>query len=331
MDPITHGLIGATAAQTFAEKDKLRPAAFTGFAAAMIADLDIFIHSANNPLLNIEVHRQFTHSLIFIPVGALIATALVWWLVRKKLNVREVYTFSLLGYATSGITDSLTSYGTQLLWPFLDERFAFNLISVFDPLFTLGIILAVFFALYKKEKRFIFFGVMWIAAYLSFAFMQQSRAESAAYKLIEQQNHSVEKIVVKPTLGNQLLWSARYISSDSVHAAGIRAGFFSGMKVYKGDSELLLVWREEFNEYEGTTLYNDIQRFSTLSDGFLIYHPSQENIIGDARYAMLPTSMKPLWGIEIDTTRPHKRLPFLNFRDAGKEVRRELFRMLRGD
>ncbi len=69
MDPVTHGLIGATAAQSFAKKETFRAAAFTGFVSATLADFDIFLFSASDPLLNLELHRQFTHSFIFIPIA----------------------------------------------------------------------------------------------------------------------------------------------------------------------------------------------------------------------------------------------------------------------
>ena len=39
------------------------------------------------------------------------------------------YLFCLLGYATHGMLDACTSYGTQLLWPFTNHRYAFNTIS----------------------------------------------------------------------------------------------------------------------------------------------------------------------------------------------------------
>ena len=51
--------------------------------------------------------------------------------------VLDTYMYSTIGYATHGIIDSLTSYGTQLFWPFSNDRFATNTISIIDPLFTL--------------------------------------------------------------------------------------------------------------------------------------------------------------------------------------------------
>lgn len=330
MDPITHGLIGATATQSLVSKEKLRPAALVGLVSAMLADLDIFIHNPNDPLLNLELHRQFSHSLIFIPIGALVASGLLWWFMRKKLSLKQLYGLSFVGYATSGLTDTLTSYGTKLLWPFLDERFAWNIISVFDPLFSVGVLTIVVASFYKKKPKIAWLSGIWIAFYLLIGFVQHERGQSAALEIARNRNHSIERLVVKPTIGNQLLWSTRYESNDTLYADGLRLSPFSAPTVYKGESTPLLNWRQKYESYKGTKLYNDIRRFDTLSEGFLIYHPHKQNIIGDGRYAMLPTTMSPLWGIIVDTSQAQRHLPFKTFRDASPEIQSTFLDMLLG-
>lgn len=330
MDPVTHGLIGATASQSIADKYKLRAAAITGAVSAMMADLDVLISDPNDPLLNLEMHRQFTHSFIFIPVGALIATAVVWWLVKKRLTFKETYLFSLLGYATAGIADSFTSYGVKLLWPFVDERYALNIISVFDPLFTLGIIFTSGLVFYKRERVLSWIAWSWICLYLMFGYAQKERAENIAQQIAIQQNHLNQRIVVKPTIANQLLWSIRYETPDRLHAYGVRISPFSKTIIYRGKSVPLLDWRSEYSAYKGTTLYKDIQRFDILSEGYLVRHPQDKQVIGDGRYAMLPTSISPLWGIKADTSRPEKHVTFKTYRDAGPEIREAYLDMLLG-
>ena len=76
MDPLTHGVLGAVAAQGFARKHEIGIAAAIGFAAALLPDADTFIQSAQDSLLTLEYHRQFTHALIFIPAGAFAAVAI---------------------------------------------------------------------------------------------------------------------------------------------------------------------------------------------------------------------------------------------------------------
>ena len=79
MDPLSQGALGASASQSFAsEPGKQRSAMLVGLLAGMAPDLDIFIRSANDPLLFLDFHRQFTHSLFFIPVGALLCALILY-------------------------------------------------------------------------------------------------------------------------------------------------------------------------------------------------------------------------------------------------------------
>tara|TARA_R110002096_G_scaffold303080_8_gene498077 strand:+ start:12046 stop:13041 length:996 start_codon:yes stop_codon:yes gene_type:complete len=330
MDPITHGLIGAAATQSFSNKKNLRQVSLVGFFSALLPDLDVFISRASDPLLNLEFHRQFTHSLVFIPVGALIASALIWWLVKKQLSFKETYFYSLLAYGSACLSDAATSYGVQLLWPFLDERFSWNLISIFDPLFSLIIIVAVGFSLYKKKSLFAWVGLGWIAVYLSFGFLQQQRVRNVAQEIASQKGHVIEQLIIKPTMANEILWSVRYTYGDSLFTHGVRLIPFSKPTLYVGESAALLSWKKKYAPLKGSILYQDIERFSTFSDGILITHPDYENVIGDGRYSLLPTSLSPIWGIEIDTTKSNQHVPFGTYRKPTKEVRQRFMDMLLG-
>jgi len=330
MDPITHGVTGSMAALLFSDyDDKFRPAAI-GFGAAMLADAEVFIQIPGDPLFNLEIHRQFTHSLIFIPVGALVAAGLFWLLFRKRYDFSAIYLFAIAGYSTHWFMDLITSYGTELLWPFVDTRFALNIVSVVDPIITIGLIVFTSMALFKHRKQYLPIAWIWLALFLMLGWMQNHRAASAMHSIAEDRGHTIEKAVVKPTIGNQLLWRATYISRDTVYTDGIRTGIFSGIRHYEGESNPLVVIEDNFGSFRGTTLYEDLNRFSRLSDEFLVRHPNQPNIIGDAAYSMLPTSLIPLWGVEADTTQPGQHLSFNYYRDTSEEIRESFKRMLSG-
>ena len=130
LDIVTQGLLGATLAQASAGKNEARIATLIGFSSALLADADTLIRSASDPLLNIEFHRHFTHSLIFIPIGGLLAAVILWPFLRRHITFKRLFFYALLGYATSGLLDACTSYGTQLLWPFSDERIAWRIIAI---------------------------------------------------------------------------------------------------------------------------------------------------------------------------------------------------------
>ena len=162
MDPVTQGAFGAIFAQTISNKKKILIGSIVGFCAGLAPDLDIFIRSTSDPLLKLEYHRQFTHSLIFIPIGALIVTFFSRILFKKYLSWGETYFFSLLGFATHGLLDACTSYGTQLLWPFSDERISWNYISVVDPFLSIPVILSIILAIIMKNKLITLFGILYI-------------------------------------------------------------------------------------------------------------------------------------------------------------------------
>ena len=71
MDPISQGTFGGVFSQFFSSKKKLTVATAIGIISGLAPDLDVFIKSSYDPLLSLEYHRQFTHSLFFIPFGAL--------------------------------------------------------------------------------------------------------------------------------------------------------------------------------------------------------------------------------------------------------------------
>lgn len=79
MDTFTHGLLGAAASQAIFAKQLPRSAGLIGFIAGMAPDLDLFLGSGTDPVASILYHRQFTHSLIFIPLGALLVSLLCIW------------------------------------------------------------------------------------------------------------------------------------------------------------------------------------------------------------------------------------------------------------
>ena len=175
MDPLSQGTVGTAFAQSTANKNNIFKISAVGFIAGLAPDLDILIQSSTDPILFLEYHRQFTHSLFFIPFGSLIVALLIFQLVKNSMRFRTVYFASLLGYATHGLLDACTSYGTQLFWPFSNERVTWNNISIVDPLFTIPVLILTGFAIKTKRKVFSFFSIAWIVFYLFLGFVQYDR------------------------------------------------------------------------------------------------------------------------------------------------------------
>ena len=72
MDPVSQGVLGASAALAVSRRRETIVAVLCGVLSGMAPDLDALIRSDGDPLLYLEYHRQFTHSLVFIPIGGLL-------------------------------------------------------------------------------------------------------------------------------------------------------------------------------------------------------------------------------------------------------------------
>ncbi|MDC1287165.1 metal-dependent hydrolase [Gammaproteobacteria bacterium] len=324
MDLLTQGLLGGVLALSAAKKDESRCATITGFAAALLADADVLISSSTDPLLNVEFHRHFSHALIFIPVGALIATLLLWPLLRKHLGFKKIYWYALLGYATAGLLDACTSYGTHLLWPFSDTRIAWSIIAIVDPVFSLTLLIALIIGFKYRKQVPARVGLALAGCYLLLGLWQHQNALQTATELAQQRGHALQRIIVKPTMANLLLWRSVYQSNDRYYVDAIRIGPASS-RIYPGDSAAKFNLARDRPKLEpGSLLAGDIGRFSKLADHYVIADPGRSNVLTDVRYSMLPTGITPMWGIDLNVTSASQHAKFEVYRD-GPDNARELF------
>ena len=339
MDPLTHATLGAVAASLLAGKPgALRASVLVGAAGALVPDLDVLIRSGNDPLLTLQYHRHFTHALVFAPIAGLVVAALLhfgWFRKRESRPAfRTLWGWATAGAATAGLLDACTSYGTHLFWPFTDDRVAWNLVAVVDPLFTLGLvsILAVIF--FRRNARTApRVTMVYVLTFFAFAGWQKSRVEAARDSLLTERGHgeAAGRKTVKPTLGNLLLWRSIYEHEGRYFVDAIRVGPIAGARIYEGDSlPALDIAGLVAALSPDSRQVRDLARFEQFSDGYLVRHPELPDVIGDPRYAMLPDSTVPLWGIRIDEADPDAPVTWETFRRSDPAFRARFLGMLRG-
>lgn len=327
MDIATQGIAGAAIAQAFAPARHSRRAAVVGLLAGLLPDADALISSASDPLLQLEYHRHFSHALVFAPIGAAIVTLLLWIFFRSHLSLKQLYVFALCGYTSGGLLDACTSYGTHLLWPFSSDPIAWNLIAIVDPVFTSALALPLLFGL--RQNRPIRTGLVLACAYLLFGWVQHERAEVIAYDLAAARAHQPNQVIVKPTIGNVLLWRSVYIASDSVYVDAVRVG--NEPRVYRGQAaELFNLHRDLTWAPPTSRAHRDAERFSHFANGYLALSPDNPYFLGDIRYAMLPTRIEALWGIQLDPANPQKPPLYQTRRSLAPAVRDSFMTMLLG-
>ncbi|NGZ07666.1 MAG: metal-dependent hydrolase [Magnetococcales bacterium] len=315
MDPVSHALLGATVAAVGQPRARVRVAALVGGVAALLVDLDVLIQSESDPLLQLEYHRQFTHALLFTPVGALLATLLLWWWTRTRITFRQSWGMACWGYLTAGPLDACTSYGTQLLWPFTETRFAWSIIPVVEPVATMMLMVALYRGVRSEQRGWLVAGLVGIALWFGGAAWQQQRATVLALEWAQARGHQVAGLHVKPTMMNLLLWRAVYKNGHEIQSVAVRPGWWDVSRIYPGATA---PWLDVEKPLPGipqqSRLAEDIRRFSALSGEFVVVHPQRPDWFGDGRYAMLPHTMAPLWGIVVDPAHPERPAPFDNFR-----------------
>ncbi len=330
MDPVTQGIVATTAAQTYSKKNNIIIASVIGFLAGLAPDIDIFITSNTDPLLFLEYHRQFTHSLFFIPIGSLICTIIFYYLFTKRFSFsfKDTYIYSTIGYATHGIIDSFTTYGTQLLWPFTNERFAWNTVSVIDPLFTLPVIILCVWALIKNDKKYSFYAITWMLIYQLVGFVQKDRAEDIIYDYAKLKGHNIQNIEAKPSFANIVVWKVIYSDDTNFYVNAIKPGL--SHKIYPGEKIKKLDAKKDFEWLDADTQQaKDIERFRWFSNNYLGIAKNDNNIIYDIRFSSIPNEVEGLWGIQLDKNKgTDEHITYVTNR--GKSINRfhELMKMI---
>src|SRR6202047_4739873 len=155
MDTITHGIAGALMAKALFNGDDLfasrpmnrqRIVTWSTTLGAIFPDSDVFRDIfSRDPMLVISWHRSITHSLICLPLFALLLAGLTRWVTRWRKW--DAPSFAILsGIYAAGILshillDLVTSFGTMVWSPLKWSRPAWDLIFIID--FTLSAILLV--------------------------------------------------------------------------------------------------------------------------------------------------------------------------------------------
>lgn len=146
MDNLTHALSGALIARATAPRPRpgftlpLRRRIVLGVIAASLPDLDYFV-SFVSPYTYLLNHRGITHSLLMMPLWSLVCALLCAKLWRGGPGWRAYFGVFAWGIGIHIAGDWITSFGTMLLAPLSDHRFALASTFIID-LSLLGLLLA---------------------------------------------------------------------------------------------------------------------------------------------------------------------------------------------
>lgn len=272
----------------------------------MAADLDIFIRSADDPLVAWTYHRHFTHSLAFVPVGGLLSgLPFIWGKMRSKRNL--VLAATTVGYATHALLDAFTSYGTQLLWPFASTRVAWNWIGIVDPFFTLPLCFAVAFAAWKDRLRPLWITAAWCALYMGWGGLQHGRAKAHVRALAAERGHTVERVEVFPGVITNVVWRSLYLAEGRIHVDAVHVPWWGTPTSRAGGSLPRLGSAQQEALANGDARVTaGLATFEWFADGWVAAMPDEAGVVGDLRYGRSLAGTDAMWGLRVqpDTERP---------------------------
>lgn len=130
MDNLTHSLTGLMLSR--AGLNRFYPRAdLLLIVAANIPDIDI-VTLARGPLSYFEHHRGITHSIVAVPVMALLSVLFVCAVYRSMRGWMAAWWIAIIGVASHLLLDWTNSYGIRLLLPFSARWFHLDLNNLFD-------------------------------------------------------------------------------------------------------------------------------------------------------------------------------------------------------
>jgi membrane-bound metal-dependent hydrolase YbcI (DUF457 family) len=188
MDTITHGIVGALAGKAFfagrdvpvgsaqgallrAESAPTARAAITACTlGAMFPDIDVFAGPlARNPLAIMEWHRNITHSLVMLPVWAVLLAAaslpLARWAGWKRPSFAKLVGIYAFALGTHVLLDVVTSFGTMVWSPLNYSRMSWDLLFIVDFGFSsMGLAPQLAAWCYREPAKFAWrAGIVWTA------------------------------------------------------------------------------------------------------------------------------------------------------------------------
>ena len=328
MDSITQGVLGAAAAQAVLKRRLPQGAGWIGAIGGMVADLDVFIFSFNDPTVGWTYHRHFTHSLAFIPIGGLIAALPFLWLKRFKDQRAAVILAAIIGYATHAPLDMFTSYGTQFLLPFSNLRIAWDWVGIVDPIYTIILAIGVYLTARSVQMRPVRIALLLSSLYLCFGGWQHHRAVEVQRQLAAQRGHQIEHARVMPAPGWLLLWRSVYVANGRMYVDGVRVPWFSAPLVARGGSADVTT----MDDLPAAALANAETRrrfeiFRWFADGLIAPIEGEPQSYGDMRITAEVESLLPLWGLQLDVAGQAQRWspPLGQRRDVGRALQALLF------
>jgi inner membrane protein len=162
-------------------------------------------------------HRGVTHSLVLLPVWALLYSWILAKVLREPAGWRALYGVTALALLSHIVGDLITSFGTVVLAPLSDWRAAIGTTFIIDLWFS-GIILAglVLSAVFYRSKVPALAASLVLAGYVGFQYVQRERAIEFGTEYARSMGIKDARVTVHPRPVSPFNWSV-FVSDAQAH------------------------------------------------------------------------------------------------------------------
>ncbi|MDG2279961.1 MAG: metal-dependent hydrolase, partial [Flavicella sp.] len=289
MDSLTQIVLGAAVGEAVLGKKVGNKAMLWGAIAGTIPDLDVVNKLFFDSVTANELHRGFSHSIMFSLIFAPIFGWLIFKLYKgKKASWKGWTQLMFWGLFTHPLLDMHTSWGTQLLWP-LEYKFSYNNIFVVDPMYTVPFLFFLIFAMIQKRgtvkrERLNRMGLIVSSAYMLLTIVFKGITYFVFKESLKEQEVEYIAMETKPTPLNSILWTANVETKDS-----FLIGYYSLL-----DKDKNISWRSFEKDHDLLGAYKTdplIQRLATLShDWYTIEKKDGVLYFNDLRFGLMGIS-----------------------------------------
>ena len=281
MDSLTQAVLGIAVAHTgFSNKINRKKTVFFGAVVATLPDLDIYLAKFfNDPLTEIELHRGFSHSLLFF----LLLAAILSKLFKNSFDTvsfKRMYFTTFLILLTHSLLDVFTTWGTQILW-WYPEKFALKSIFVVDFFYTFPLLVGVMIGLKRRKLKFTYCGLLVSSLYLGWGLLAQSNVKKEAQQQFSEVIHQeIQQITVKPTFSNSILWNVIIETKD---------GFYlSDRSLFDNEPMAFQYFPNRHYLIDELKTAKNIQRLITISENQYIITQNENGLVfNDLRFGLL--------------------------------------------
>src|SRR5262245_22076610 len=223
----THTFVGVAIAGAGAGK-WARNASITAVIASNFPDIDS-IAGLWGTGAYLDHHRGITHSLIGVPVFALLLSAVMYFFSGKFW---PTYAVALISMGTHPALDYLNSYGVRPLLPWSQKWFYGDAVDIIDPYLDLLLLIGIVAGAWSPRIRrgaawvSLILAVLYIGAWVELHGMALSKLKNQASQISGVQTSAALPRMLTPQLWTGIIETDHSITQLPVHA--LRGPFPSG-------------------------------------------------------------------------------------------------------